>query len=382
MRLLFTFAGGSGHLEPLISLASAAQAAGHEVAFSGRPWMCPKVESLGFLAFPAGSDSGLTPVRRPLAAIDVEHEIRMVGAGFAYRIARERAAALLPVCAEWQPDLMVCEELDFGAMIIAEHLALPFATVLVIASGALVRADVVTAPLNKVRADYDLPPDADLAMLSRYLMMSPFPASFRDPDFPLPATAHAIRPLVPNSDAPAPVWLSQLSDLPTVYFTLGTVFNVESGDLFQRVLTGLRDLPINLIVTVGRDIDPAEFGTQPHNVHIEQFIPQSLLLPQCDVVVSHGGSGSVMGTLLHGLPMVLIPMGADQPLNATRCETLGVARVLDALTVTPQAVRDAVTQVLQDASYRHAAERLQAEIDALPAVDYAVTLLERLIINR
>ena len=66
-------------------------------------------------------------------------------------------------------------------------------------------------------------------------------------------------------------------------------------------------------------------------MHVRRFIPQSLLLPHCDLVVSHAGSGSVIGALTHGLPMVLLPMGADQPLNAARAEALGVAQVLDAL---------------------------------------------------
>ena len=92
-------------------------------------------------------------------------------------------------------------------------------------------------------------------------------------------------------------------------------------------------------------MDPDELGRQPSNVHIERFLLPSQVLPRCAAVVSHGGSGSVVGALAHGLPMVLLPLGADQPLNARRCETLGVARVLDSLTATPAAVRDALTSV-------------------------------------
>lgn len=79
-----------------------------------------------------------------------------------------------------------------------------------------------------------------------------------------------------------PEWLTRLDSAPTVYATLGTIYNMESGDIFQRVLAGLRSLPLNLIVTVGRDIDPAEFGPQPANVHIERYA-QALLLPYCDL---------------------------------------------------------------------------------------------------
>jgi UDP:flavonoid glycosyltransferase YjiC (YdhE family) len=291
---------------------------------------------------------------------------------------------LLALCAGWKPDLIVYDEADFGSPIVAEHLGLPYAAVLVMAAGSFVRNELVAEPLNRLRADYGLPPDPDLVMLSRYLVLSPFPPSFRDPAFPLPATTHTLRPLALDvpPDASLPSWVANLNDASTVYFTLGTVFNLESGDLFSRVLAGLRDLPVNVVVTVGRQIDPAEFGPQPDNVQIERYIAQASILPYCDVSISHGGSGSVIGALAHGLPMVLIPMGADQPHNAARCETLGLARVLDAVEATPETVLEAVSTVLEDATYRKAAERFRDEIAALPEPAHALTLLERLAVEK
>jgi UDP:flavonoid glycosyltransferase YjiC (YdhE family) len=380
VRILFTFAGGNGHFEPLIPIARAAEAAGHVVAFTGRPWMIPTVEAAGFPAFASGSDVGGTPKRVPPRAYDPGREDRGLREGFARRIARERARDIFPLCVEWQPDLLVCEELDFGAVVVAERFGLPHAAVLVIAAGSFVRHALVAAPLNELRAEYGLPPDPELAMLSRSLVFSPFPPSYRDPAFPLPATAHALRlPALESTNVETgSAWPAPPAGVPTVYFTLGTVFNVECGDLFARVLKGLRDLPINLVVTVGRHFDPEELGPQPNNVHIERYIPQSQILPRCDAVVSHGGSGSVLGALAHGLPMVLLPMGADQPLNAARCQALGLARVLDPMVATPDSVREAVSAVLEDPAYRRAAERLRDESAALPGPEYAVTLLERL----
>ncbi len=160
------------------------------------------------------------------------------------------------------------------------------------------------------------------------------------------------------------------------------MFNVESGDLFERVLAGLRGMQINLVATVGHELDPAEFGPQPANVHITQYIPQAAILPHCDLVVSHGGSGSVPGALAHGRPMVLLPIGADQPLNAARCADLGVARVLDALEATPDSVRTAVAMLLDAPTYRQADARMQAVIAGMPEPAHAVKLLERLAMER
>jgi UDP:flavonoid glycosyltransferase YjiC (YdhE family) len=385
MRILFSFAGGNGHFAPLVPFARGAAEAGHTVACAGQPAMRASIERMGFTAFDAGGATvGSTPERYPLLRLDMEREDRALREGYAGRIARERAAKLLALCAAWQPDLLVCDEIDFGCMVAAERLGLPHASVLVIAAGSFVRPTVVAEPLSRLRAEHGLPPDPGLAMLSRYLVLSPFPPSYRDPAFPLPATAHSIRPFVPEParrDA-RPTWAARISGAPTIYFTLGTVFNIESGDLFARVLEGLHDLPINVVATVGHEIDPAEFGPQPANIHVVQYIDQAAVLPYCDAVVSHGGSGRVIGALAHGLPSVLIPIGADQPLNAARCVELGVAQALDAVDATPAMIRTAVAAVLEDPAYRRAAERMRDEIAALPGPEHGIRLLERLATER
>lgn len=383
MRILFTFVGGSGHFQPLTPIARAAESAGHGVAFTGQQAMIPVIEAAGFHAIPSeGSTLSTTGERMPLLSVDIKREERALREGFARRLAQQRITSLLDVCATWQPDLIVCDEVDFGAMMAAEKLDLPYAVVLVIAAGNFVRKDSVGNTLNEVRANHGLPPDPELTMLHRYLMLSPFPPSYRDPAYPLPSTAYSIRPLMPAPTGESTVWTPPLDGTPLVYFTLGTVFNVESGDLFERVLAGLRDLPINVIATTGREIDPAIFGDQPPHIQIERYIPQQMILPHCDLVISHGGSGSVMGALTYGVPMVLLPMGADQPHNAIRCEALGAARQLDVVEATPAMIAKAVLGVLGDGRYRQAAGRLRDEIMALPDATTTIPMLEELVSQR
>lgn len=380
MRILFTFAGGAGHFIPLVPIARAAEAAEHIVAFGGQAALLASVERAGFAAFDTGGATFRDESKRsPLLALDMERERRAVRKSYAGRVARARAVAILALCAQWQPDLLVCDEMDFGCVVAAERLAIPHARVLVIAAGSLATYDLIAEPLNALRAEHGLPPDPELAMLDRYLTLSPVPPSFRDPAFPPSATTHAFYSI--QSDAPPPEWLADLPYKRTIYFTLGTVFNVESGDLFRIVLEGLRTLPLNVVVTVGPQIDPQELGPQPASVRVEKHIDQHALLPHCDLVVSHAGSGTVIGALAHGLPMVLLPMGADQPLNARRCEDLNVARVLNPVEVDPDLVRDAVVAA-SDLDHRRAAERVRDEIAALPDQRRAVALLERLFAER
>jgi UDP:flavonoid glycosyltransferase YjiC (YdhE family) len=360
VRVLFTFAGGSGHLEPLVPIARAVTEAGHAVAFSGRAAVAERVRELGFEMFVTGPPGPEAPATRaPLLEVDIEREAQVLRDGFAGRIARERADGVLKVCGEWRPDVVVCGEVDFGAMVAAERAGLPFATVLISATEMFVRAEIVSEPLAGLRAEHGLPAESP----REPLVLSPFP--------------HRLRPLPPNALAfrSAPVQ-RPTTDARTVYFTLGTIFNLESGDLFERVLEGLRELSFDVVATVGRNLDPGELGPQPANVSIEGYLPQSEVLPRCRAMVSHGGSGSILGALSHGLPSVLLPMGADQPQNAARCEELGVASVLDAVLATPEAVREAVTDVLSEPSYRSAAERIADEIAALPRPEDTVPLLE------
>ena len=361
MRILFTFVMGRGHYEPLVPLARAAVAAGHTVAFAGSGDVPKVAQAAGFEAFAIAPDRA-PPERKPLVPVDVEREQRDLVAHLAGRAPRERVPAARALCERWRPDVVVCDEIDVGSMVAAELYGAPHVTVLENASGAFIRPRLIAEPTDALRAEHGLPPGPGHALL-----LSPFPPSLRNPPAGAVSIRHVVEPgRVSGSAAGA------------VFFTLGTVFNLESGDLFTRVVEGLRTLGVDVVVAVGHGIDPAELGPQPAHVRVERYVPLAEILPRCAAVVSHGGSGIVVGTLAHGLPSVLIPMGADQPGNAARCAELGVARVLDVMTATPAEVRDAVAAVLGDGSYREAAERVRDEIAALPGPDHAVALLNTL----
>ncbi|MCK2238819.1 MULTISPECIES: glycosyltransferase [unclassified Crossiella] len=370
MRILFTFAGGNGHFEPLIPLATAALAAGHTVAFASGPGLRAAVTAAGFTAFAVGSggpDNAATITA--LAPLDPERERRDLREGFARRATGERLPGLLALLAEWQPEVLVRDETDYAAAIAADQLGLPCATMTCMPAGGFATDEVVGGPLHEWRAAQGLPPDPGLSMVRR-LVLSGLPLSFRDPADPLPATARAFRPLIPRQPTEVPDWI--IPGRPAVYFTLGTIFNRESGDLFTRVLAGLRELDAAVLVTVGRQLDPADLGPQPAHVRVERYRPQAEILPHCALVVSQGGSGAVTGTLAHGLPALLLPMGADQPYNAQRCAALGFARVLDPTTATPDQVRANAAALLTDPGYARRTQEFAREIAALPGPDIAL----------
>jgi UDP:flavonoid glycosyltransferase YjiC (YdhE family) len=118
------------------------------------------------------------------------------------------------------------------------------------------------------------------------------------------------------------------------------------------------------------------------NITVAEYVPQSEVLPFCDAVVAHGGFHTVIGALMHGVPLVLLPIGGDNGRNAEWTALRGAAVVLGPDERTAVSIRSAIRAVLHDPAYRCAAERLQSAIADLPPISVAVGLVEQLATER
>jgi UDP:flavonoid glycosyltransferase YjiC (YdhE family) len=385
MRVLFTCIPATGHFHPLVPIAAALQAAGHDVRFASAPPLAAQVAAAGFAFCPAGDDARALALALPdhhtLPPL-VRREI------FRRRYFPEiwpaaRLPALLALAADWLPDLVVSDNYEFAGRVAAEAWGIPHAAVQVAHVFTYGERATLVPALDALRASVGLPPDPDAAMPFRYLYLLCEAPYFQPAGEVLPPTAHRLRRALfdQSGDERLPAWATALPDRPTVFATLGTS-PIRPQGVFAAILAGLRDEPLTLVLTIGRDRDPDDLGPQPANVHIARYIPQSLLLPSCAAVVSHCGSGTLYAALDHGLPLVNIPIGADQPENAARCAALGVGVTVGPDERTPRAIRAAVREVLANPTYRANAERLRAEMAALPGPEHAVALLERLAAER
>ena len=141
-------------------------------------------------------------------------------------------------------------------------------------------------------------------------------------------------------------------------------------------------LPVRVLLTVGRDLDLGALPETPDNVHVEPWVPQQDVLAHASAAVVHGGSGSTLGALAFGVPLVVIPLFADQPYNARRVHEVGAGIAVEPdredIPATIAPLRAAIETVLSEPSYRDSAEALAAEVRAEPPVDEAVPLSERL----
>jgi UDP:flavonoid glycosyltransferase YjiC (YdhE family) len=395
-RFLFSATPGYGHLHPLIPLARALQAASHAVAFITGASRQAMIERLGFEFFPVGGDlqkdSEYQQVEAQLAAMPLNLASELVNyeriwCGISPRL---RTPDLIEIARRWQPDMLVREGGEYASAIAANYLGLPHATVAFTSAlkGQVIFERGAARQLDPIRKRWGLPLDPSLQSLygAPYLCYTPPTFALQEVEegvvTALPASPHFIRPYIFDNAGHErlPDWVADLPEQPTVYVTLGTEVNQEPElypSVLQTIIAGLREAPVNLIVTLGRGKDPADFGVQPPHVHIEPYIPQSLLLPHCDLIVFHGGTNSLLAAIETALPMVVIPLIADQFFNARIVQRLRLGEVVELPELSPERIRSTVAAALGARVYRDRVEQLRAEMHALPDQSYAVGLLER-----
>ena len=158
---------------------------------------------------------------------------------------------------------------------------------------------------------------------------------------------------------------AETTSRPLIYVTLGTVFS--GPETYRLILSELADCDADVLLTTGRQNDPAELGPLPANARVERFIPQAEVLPRCALVITHCGSGSMLGALAHGLPLLALPNQADQFENAAAVGAAGAAEVLLPSELASETLRHKVTSLLADTRYREAARDLASEIAAMPS---------------
>ncbi len=168
------------------------------------------------------------------------------------------------------------------------------------------------------------------------------------------------------------------ADQKTILVSLSTTAYNGQGELLQRIVAVLGELPYRVIVTTGPAIDPASL-TAHGNISVQAWGDHGELLPHVDLLVTHGGHSTAARALYHGVPMVIIPLhdALDQPSIAKRLSELGAAEHVHRKAGREQ-IRHAVETVISDPRYRAAAQRLRIEARAADGATVAADLLEKL----
>ena len=375
MRILAACSlGGSGHLNPLVPFLEAARRQGHETLVIGPPALQPLVDRAGFAFAPGGEprEAEVAPIRERLP-VAPPREASMLGNRELF--GRLAAGAMLPamtqLCAEWAPGLIFRDPCEYASAVVAPTVGIPTAQVAISLASAEAGSIAVAAPaLEEHRAGV-----ADELLASPYLTR--FPASL-DPS-PFATTIRFREPEV--TPQALPDWWAG-STAPLVYLTFGTVVGYLSGaaSIYRTAIDAVAGLDVRVLLTVGRRFDPSPLGQLPANVHLEAWVDHVDAVHAADLVVCHGGSGTVYGTLAAGVPLIVVPVLGDQFDNGRRVaqcgagltlarddEGTGRRRVVDHRDA--ERITEAITEVLGKNSFRVGAERVAAEMAAAPTVD-------------
>ena len=384
VRCLFTCRHGFGHVLPLLPLARAVEAAGHAVAFAtGDPFQ-RVARDAGFAAFTAGLsvDCWREEFTGRFGDFDqippTGYRELFFGQVFTDLEVPARLRDLVAIVDRWQPDVLVHEIAEFAGPIAATRAGIPYATSGI---GPLLQPPIAELAGESVGRHWQaagLDPRSGRMYRSLYVDSCP-------PSLQVAAIDQIERKLLIRPDAVEHAagahdlrWLAELAPGPTVYVTLGTIFN-RNLDVFRTVLDGLATADLNVIATIGPDANLDGLGPQPDRVHLFRFVPQAQVLGRCDVVVCHGGAGSTLGALTFGRPILMLPRGADNFYNAERVLAAGAGRTLLDADITSSSVAHEVRSLLVDAHYRAAAGAIADEIAGMPAPASAVSALEHLV---
>jgi MGT family glycosyltransferase len=424
-RFLFTVWPFPGHVHPNVAIARALVARGHDPAFYTGRSIAPSLENEGLLVFPfqAVDEHRVTDTVRSLDALSLD-----------WRRARERKAMLRDwlletidaqlqdldrIVKEWKPDVLVCDPAMWGPLIVLhDREALPLAVMSYVAACMLpgpegpilgVPLRKATGPLSRmgrralrlvervvsadvrrgaddIRARHGLAPmhTSVTAYGGRMpLYIVPTSRLYDRQRADLPPSVQYVGPCHWDKPVgnPPPGWLTEMPrDQPLVYVTEGTMHS-KPAFVLRTALQALADLPVRVVATTGTHRDPEllDLHPAPANARIERFVPHSQLFPRTSLVVTTGGTGTVLAALAAGIPLVIVPTAWDQPENAWRVVEAGAGVRVPPGQCTPATLRAAVQRVLSDASFASNARRLGDDFSRYGGAPRAADLLENLV---
>jgi MGT family glycosyltransferase len=163
---------------------------------------------------------------------------------------------------------------------------------------------------------------------------------------------------------------------PLILVSLSTTYQHQEEPL-HRILEAVASVPGRRLLSLARGIESAEVEAS-NDIVVRDWVPHAAILPYASVVASHAGLGTVSAALTHGVPLLCIPLGREQPNNARRVEACEAGRVM-AEEASPNEIRDALVDLLESDRYRRGAERMAAIIAEYRRSDRAMRELEALL---
>ena len=353
MRILFSVNPAPGHLFAVVPLAWALHLEGHQVVVAAPQVLAQQIRRAGLTAAVVGGDATFFTCRPPERALggnpDLDLDVYLA-------IAEQTAPELVDLVQAWQPDLLICEPVDFAGPLTATVTGTPW----VLHNGGLpVPDDLFQAALSAVSDRLDRLGPASKPPLATIDTCPPSMRLGRPDGSVLP-----MRHIPYHGACTAPEWLLTPPQRPRVCVSMGTVPIPDGVDGLVAALQGLSGLDVEVVVSGAGAHAVADM---PANATRITWVPHQLVLPDCDLFVHHSGSNSAMAALAAGRPQLVMPQMGDQFAIAERLTRAGVARCVPFEDRGPEAVHEAALDLLGVTYYAARANRLRDEMAAMPS---------------
>jgi UDP:flavonoid glycosyltransferase YjiC (YdhE family) len=381
MRILFTTVPQHGHFFPMVPLAHAMRARGHDVLVATPASLADAVTGAGLpvatTAPPLSFADIMTVDRhgRPVPQARNAEERSAAGGRAWGRLASRTVARTKHLVERWRPDIVVAEPSEYAGPVVAARNGIPW-----VEHGWGITAMPETRPYTAEEMA-EILTGMELAGLPEpTLKLTVCPPSLADGQPTEAGRFQQMRYIPYNGQGVLPDWVLEERRMPRIFLTFGSLIPQYIFRDFVAVLGELASTLPRLGVEIVVGVDDAfarRLDALPAGVVAVGWQPLNMVLPGCDLVVHHGGPGSMLTALASGVPQLALPLSGDQFVNAFSLTRVGAGRMLSPDANKPDAVLAECRTLLDDTRYRDAAQMLAAEIAAMPSPADVVELLEK-----
>jgi UDP:flavonoid glycosyltransferase YjiC (YdhE family) len=376
-RILWLNWSGGGNLPPSLGVARILTERGHQVAFAGRPEMVPRVKTAGFRAieitqayaqvdrYPQGSF--LTRMSCYLTSPAVEEQVRSIVAAEA-------------------PDIVLVDAMFPAALAQApgfQQRTVVFVHTFVFRQLDMWRKMIATLDGMRQQAGFAALPPLDELWCKCDRIISTSLAAFDAAPAPGWDLVRHAGPVLEDEKfaVPTPLPWPESDATPLVLVSFSTGFEQRNVDKVQRALDALADLPVHVVATTGGILAPNEVAT-PANAIVLNYAAHDPIMRRAALVMTHGGHGTAMRAMRHGVPMVVIPgLAGDQPFVAAAVQEWGAGRALPG-DAGKDAMRAAAQEVLSSPSFRATTKQKSALLAGVDGAANAANEVEALLASQ
>jgi MGT family glycosyltransferase len=373
-RILWLNWSGGGNLPPSLGVARVLTERGHQVTFAGRPEMMPRVKTAGFRAI---------EITQAYAQVDRYPQGHFMTRAACYLTSPAVEDQIRSIVAAERPDVVLIDAMFPAALAQAPSFGPPtavFVHTFIFRQLDMWRRFFGIFDDMRQKAGFPGHPGLDQLWQSRDRIISTSLAAFDAVRLPGWDTVRHVGPVLEDEKFAVPTILPWAEDdaTPLLLVSFSTGFEQRNVEKVQRALDALAELPVHVVATTGGIVAPNELAS-PTNAMVLNYAAHDPIIRRAALVVTHGGHGTAMRSLLHGVPMVIIPgLAGDQPYVAAAVQEFGAGLALPG-DASSEAIRTAVQKVLSEPSFREAAKQRATMLDGVDGAANAAEEVEALL---